>query len=96
MSGPIAQQTVEVTSPQGFHMRPVTAFAKEAARFQCEVTVSRDGRSVNGKSAWDMMTMLSPPGALLTVQAVGTDAPAALEVLVPLINASPEDETPPQ
>ena len=56
------RSTVTITNAQGFHMRPMTAFVKEAGRFPCEVTVMRDGRSVNGKSAWDMMTMLSPAG----------------------------------
>jgi len=94
MSGAIVQQTVVITNPHGFHLRPLTAFAQKAAQFQCDVTVTRDGTSVNGKSAWDMMAMLSPPGAALIVQAQGPDAPAALEELVALINTPAGDESP--
>ena len=71
MSGAIVQQPVTVTSPQGLHLRPLTAFAQKAATFGCEVKVTRDGRSVDGKSAWEMMSMISMPGAVLTIQAVG-------------------------
>ncbi len=86
MSGTIVQQTFVVTSPQGLHMRPVTAFAQKAAAYQSEVKVTRDGRSVDGKSALDMMTMMSMPPTVLTIQANGPDAPAAMEALMDLLN----------
>jgi phosphocarrier protein HPr len=86
MSGSIVQQTLVVESPQGLHLRPLTAFAQEAAKYQSEVKVTRDGRSVDGKSAWDMITMISMPGAVLTIEADGPDAPAAVEGLIALLN----------
>ena len=92
MSAAVVQQTVVVTNPQGFHMRPITAFVRRAAQFQCDVTVSREGQSVNGKSAWEMMAMLSLPGTALTVQAEGPDANAAVEELIVLVNARAGDE----
>ncbi len=86
MSGGSVQRNFVVTSPQGLHMRPVTGFAQKAATFQSDVTVSREGRCVNGKSALDMMTMLSMPGTVLTIKADGPDAPAAVEALVALLD----------
>ena len=86
MSGTIVQQTLVVESPQGLHLRPLTAFAQAAATYQSEVKVIRDGRAVDGKSAWDMITMVSMPGAVLTIQADGPDAPAAVEGLIALLN----------
>ncbi len=70
-----------LTNRQGFHMRPCGAFAEAAARFQCQVTVSRPGRQVNGKSILDLMLLNAPQGTELTVEVEGTDAKEALEAL---------------
>ena len=94
MSGEPLRQTVRITNPQGFHMRPITAFAQCAAAFVSSVTVSREGRTVNGKSPWDLMLMLSPPGSELTVEVDGPDAPDALAALVALLAESNEGEEP--
>jgi phosphotransferase system HPr (HPr) family protein len=90
MNGEPLKQTVRITNPQGFHMRPITAFAQRAAGFSSAVTVSREGRSVNGKSPWDLMLMLSPPGSELTVEVDGPDAADALAALVALLEESNE------
>jgi phosphocarrier protein len=93
MNGPPLRRTVLITSPQGFHMRPIKAFVELAQQFQCAVTVGRDGREVNGKSMMDMMLMLSPPGSELVVTADGSDAAPALEALLSLIaKVSAEEE----
>jgi phosphotransferase system HPr (HPr) family protein len=98
MQGEPLRQTVRITNPQGFHMRPITAFAQRAAAFESTVTVSREGRSVNGKSPWDLMLMLSPPGTDLTVEVDGPDAADALTALVALLEESnqqhPEEPSP--
>jgi phosphocarrier protein HPr len=90
MNGEPLKKTVLITNPQGFHMRPITAFAQRAAGFASNVTVSREGRSANGKSPWDLMQMLSPPGSELTVEVDGPDAPDALAALVALLAESNE------
>jgi phosphocarrier protein HPr len=90
MSDDPLRQTVRITNPQGFHMRPITVFAQRAAAFTSSVTVSREGRTVNGKSPWDLMLMLSPPGSELTVEVQGPDAPDALAALVALLAESNE------
>jgi phosphotransferase system HPr (HPr) family protein len=86
MSGASVQKSYVVTSPQGLHLRPLTAFAQKAATFLSNVSVARDGRSVDGKAAWDMMTMVSVPGTVLTIQAEGPDATAAVDALVALFD----------
>ncbi len=98
MSGQPLKQTVRITNPRGFHLRPITAFAQRAAGFASSVTVSREGRTANGKSPWDMMQMLAPPGSELTVEVDGPDAPEALAALLALLEEPEEgegDEEPP-
>jgi phosphocarrier protein len=91
MNGTTCQRTVLITNPQGLHLRPLTAFAQAASRFQCTVTVSKDGRVVNGKSPLELMFLAAEQGSRLTVQTSGPDAQDALEALVALLKAPPSD-----
>jgi phosphocarrier protein HPr len=98
MNGDTFRQSVRVTNPNGFHMRPATAFVELARRFQANVTVSRDGRTVDGKSIFELMgNMLTPQGGELLVETTGPDAGEALAALVELIENSntPDDPEPP-
>jgi phosphocarrier protein HPr len=89
MNGEPLKQTVLITNPEGFHMRPITAFVQLASSFQSNVKVSRDDRCADGKSAMDMLTqMLSMPGSVLTLEVDGPDAEPCLEALVALFSAS--------
>jgi phosphotransferase system HPr (HPr) family protein len=102
MNGDTLQKAVRITNPNGFHMRPMKDFVELARRFQCAVTVSRDGRSVDGKSIFELMgSMLVPEGSELLVEASGPDAREALAALVELIEKSntadePEPPLPPK
>jgi phosphotransferase system HPr (HPr) family protein len=86
MSEPL-QRTVVIQNPQGFHLRPMAAFAQAATRFQSRVTVSREGQQVDGKSIWELMLLQAAQGTALTVRAEGPDACEALDALVALLQA---------
>ena len=88
------KHTVRITNPEGFHMRPIMAFVQQASRFQSQVKVFRDGRSVDGKSPFDMMQMLSLPDTELTLEVDGPDARGCLDALLALFSAPPETNTP--
>jgi phosphotransferase system HPr (HPr) family protein len=93
MNGKPLQHKVLITNPQGFHLRPMAAFAELAGRFQCTVTVSREGVSGNGKSTLDLMLLAAPPGSELTLEVEGPDAPQALEALVALLQTPTEEDS---
>jgi phosphotransferase system HPr (HPr) family protein len=90
-NGARLERKVRINNPQGLHMRPSAAFATAAMRFQSAVTVSLDGRSVNGKSAIDMMMLVAMPGSEVTLEVEGPDAPDALEALAGLLAAPGSD-----
>ena len=94
MSGTPLRATVVVTNPQGFHMRPMAAFAEQAGRFASEVTVCREDVRANGKSILDLMRLAAEQGTELTVEVEGPDAAAALDSLVFLLAALPREDTP--
>jgi phosphotransferase system HPr (HPr) family protein len=92
MSADRLRHKVVITNPQGLHMRPSAALAELAGRFQSTITVSVNGKSVNGKSLWDLMLLAAMPGSELTLEVDGPDAPAALDALVALLSAPPPPE----
>jgi phosphocarrier protein HPr len=92
MSGETVRQTVQITSPQGLHLRPLTAFAQLAQQFQARIAVEKDGRTVDGKSPFEMFLMVSPPGAELTIEATGPDAQAALDTLTDFLQRIAAEE----
>jgi phosphotransferase system HPr (HPr) family protein len=91
MNGITLQRTVLITNPHGLHMRPSAAFVEMAGRYQCNVAVTHGGRTVNGKSLWDLMLLAAEPGSELTLEVDGPDAPAALDALVGVLATIPED-----
>jgi phosphocarrier protein HPr len=89
MNGEPLRQKVLITNPHGLHMRPCAAFVEAAGRFRSNVTLSLDGRSVNGKSLWDLLLLAAAPGSELTLEVDGPDAPDALGALVAVLSAPP-------
>lgn len=94
MNGETLQRKVTIINPQGFHMRPQTAFYQRALQFQSTVTLCKDDRRVNGKSLWDLMLLGAEPGAELVLEVSGSDAKAALEALAEILAAPSADDTP--
>jgi phosphotransferase system HPr (HPr) family protein len=91
MNGAPLQRKVLIRNPHGLHMRPSAAFAAQAMRFQSNVTVSLDGRSVNGKSPLDMMMLAAMPGSEVTLEVEGPDAADALEALAAQLGSVPPE-----
>ncbi|MCO5061638.1 MAG: HPr family phosphocarrier protein [Kiritimatiellae bacterium] len=65
----------------GIHARPAALFVKMASRFQCEVTIERDGMVASGKSIMGLLTLEGYQGAVIKVTAVGADAEEALDAI---------------
>jgi phosphotransferase system HPr (HPr) family protein len=87
------QQTVVICNPQGFHMRPKAAFARLAGDYQCDVRVSWNGQTFDGKSMWALMGVAAEPGHAVTVEVNGPDADQALPALVAVLCHPGEDPT---
>ena len=64
---------------------------KLAAEFDAEVTVTRDGQTVDARSIMGLMMLGAGPGSILELNAEGAEAKAALDALTELV-ASRFDE----
>jgi phosphotransferase system HPr (HPr) family protein len=83
--GPI-QGKVKLTNSQGLHLRPMQAFVELAAKFPCHVKISRKGMEpVDGKSIWNLMSLLAEQGTELIVEAEGPGSAAAVDELIDLL-----------
>jgi len=69
----------------GLHARAAAKFVQTAARFASSVSVTRDDKSVNGKSIMGVMTLAAAQGCELVITTEGEDADAALSALVDLV-----------
>ncbi|MBY0525008.1 MAG: HPr family phosphocarrier protein [Gemmataceae bacterium] len=94
MTGPSLQRTVIVANPMGFHLRPMAAFARRAAQFQSTVTLTKEGRRVNGKHMLELMTLAAEQGTPLILDVNGSDATEALEALSEILAAPTMDDDP--
>lgn len=83
------QRKVAIVNPNGLHMRPSAAFKELADRFESNITVTHDGKSVNGKSLWDLLLLAAEYGSELTLEADGPDAHQALDALSQLLSTPP-------
>jgi len=81
-----AKKQVEVQNRLGLHARPCSKFVKLASTFKCDVWVSKDDETVNGKSIMGLMMLAAGQGSKLLLTAEGADANESLIALEKLIN----------
>lgn len=88
MSAPVATQQVVVRSAHGLHFRPASEIAQRAQRFPCEISLSKEGKRVNGKSPLDILTLVATQGVVLVVEAAGDQAEEAVAAIVDLFESN--------
>ena len=70
-----------VLNAYGIHARPAALFVKTANRFSSEITVEHKGAKVSAKSIMGLLTIEGHQGAVLKIDACGSDAVEALDAL---------------
>ncbi|MDH5591884.1 MAG: HPr family phosphocarrier protein, partial [Gammaproteobacteria bacterium] len=51
----MSEQTFTIINKLGMHARAAAKFVTTASQFDCDIKVSRNGRTVNGKSIMGLM-----------------------------------------
>ena len=75
----------EIVNQLGLHARAAAKLTQTAARFASEIWLARNGRRVNAKSIRGVMMLAAGKGSVVTLEAEGEDAQAALDALRQLI-----------
>jgi phosphocarrier protein len=79
------QQEVEIINKLGMHARASAKLTQLAAKYQCEVSLARNGRKVNAKSIMGVMMLAAGKGSRITLETEGPDESEAMDALVALI-----------
>jgi phosphocarrier protein len=81
----VAEGTFAIVNELGMHARAATKFVQTANRFKSDITVEKDGQTVNGKSIMGVLMLVASKGSRITVRASGEDAEGALAALGKLV-----------
>ena len=79
------RREIEILNQLGLHARASAKLTQLAAKFPCEVSLSRNGRKVNAKSIMGVMMLAANKGSRVILETDGAEESAALEALAALI-----------
>ncbi|MBL7081053.1 MAG: HPr family phosphocarrier protein [Candidatus Omnitrophica bacterium] len=79
------KKKIIVKNKQGLHARPAALFVQLANKFNSQLTVSKNGRSVNGKSIMGILLLGAEKGSHISVEAHGDDAKDLISALEELV-----------
>lgn len=81
-----AEKTLLIQNELGLHARAATKLVQIASKFPCEVTVTKDGHEVNGKSIMGVLMLVASKGTTVTIKAKGERAAEVVALIEALIN----------
>ena len=79
------ERRLKIVNTKGLHARASARFVQCTAKFEAQVTVSKDGQSVSGTSIMGLMMLAAAPGTTITIACSGKDAAAAMDALSALV-----------
>ncbi len=83
----MVSKVTKVTNEMGFHMRPANVFVTAMTKYQSNINLIVDDKTINGKSIMNIMAACIKCGTELTVECDGTDEQAMLDEAVSLIES---------
>ena len=81
-----AEKTLLIQNELGLHARAATKLVQTASKFPCDVTVTKDGHEVNGKSIMGVLMLVASKGTTVTIKAKGDKASEAVAAITALID----------
>jgi phosphotransferase system HPr (HPr) family protein len=79
------EKQVQVVNETGLHARPASLFIAEAMKFKSNITLIKEGKTANGKSMLNVLSLGMNKGTVITIKAEGDDEQLAVEKLVDFI-----------
>jgi len=81
-----AEKTLMIQNELGLHARAATKLVQTASKFPCEITVTKDGHEVNGKSIMGVLMLVASKGTTVTLKAKGDRSQECVDAIAALIN----------
>ena len=79
------RREVEIVNNLGLHARASAKLTQLAAKYPCEVMLSRNGRTVNAKSIMGVMMLAANKGSKVVLETEGDSEEIAIDALAALI-----------
>ena len=79
------QREVEIVNQLGLNAPASSKLAQLAAKYQCNVSLMRQGRKINAKSLMGVMMLAAGKGTRIVLEADGPDEMEAADAIVALI-----------
>lgn len=70
----------------GLHARAATKLVQLATKYPCDITITKDGNEVNGKSIMGVLMLVASKGTWIVLKAKGDKAQEAIDALAKLID----------
>ena len=77
--------SITIVNALGLHARAAARFVHTASGFASQITVSKGGRQVDGKSIMGLLLLAASHGSVIDITADGPDEAEASEALCALI-----------
>ena len=81
-------KSVVIKNETGLHARPASVFIKTALKYKSNITIEKDGKTVNAKSMIALLSLGVIKGSTVKITSVGEDEEDAVCALVDLIKAN--------
>ena len=82
----VAEKTMKIQNELGLHARAATKLVQLASKFPCELTITKEGHEVNGKSIMGVLMLVASKGTTITLRCKGERAQEAIDALAALID----------
>jgi len=84
-AAPVLRRSATIRNQRGLHARAAARFVKLAWEYDADVTVTKNGTQVSGRSIMGLMMLAAGPGTEIELHASGPQAAPALDALAALI-----------
>jgi phosphocarrier protein HPr len=77
---------LEIKNKLGLHARAAAQLVQTVNKFTSQVTISKDGQTVDGRSILGVLTLGGPQGSKILVEVIGEDAERAIKAIEKLVD----------
>jgi len=79
-------ENITIINKLGMHARASAKFVQLSSSYECDINLTRDGQTVNGKSIMGIMMLAASKGSEIKICTEGSDESQAMQSLLELIN----------
>lgn len=81
------ERTLDLVNRLGLHARAAAKLVHMAGRYQCRVTLAKNGQEVDGKSILGVLLLAAACGSSILVRCDGVDENDALAAIADLVDS---------